>query len=108
MAVRMRDSQSRTGMSRRKKRIAVSRHQAIFMSPPEAGMTSELPHDDYVLGTRDDEVARLLLQHRVWRPRALDAWRRAGFTTGDTIIDVGAGPGHASVDLAQIVGPAGR
>ena len=28
---------------------------------------------DYVLGTHDDEVMRLGLQHRVWRPRALDA-----------------------------------
>ena len=63
---------------------------------------------DYVLGTHDDEVERLGLQHRVWRPRVLDAWRRAGFTLGQTILDVGAGPGHASLDLAQIVGPAGR
>ncbi len=39
---------------------------------------------DYILGTHDDEIVRLGLQHRVWRPRALDAWRRAGFTTGQT------------------------
>lgn len=63
---------------------------------------------EYVLGTHADEAARLLLQHRVWRPRALDAWRRAGFTRGMTILDVGCGPGHASVDLAEIVGPNGR
>lgn len=66
-------------------------------------------HDkDYVLGTHDDEIARLALQHRVWRPRALDAWRRAGFTVGQTLFDIGCGPGHASVDLAEIVGPSGR
>ncbi len=29
---------------------------------------------DYVLGTHDDEIYRLGFQHRVWRPRALDAW----------------------------------
>ena len=63
---------------------------------------------DYVLGTHDEEIARLALQHRVWRPRALDAWRRAGFTVGQTILDVGCGPGHASLDLAEIVGPTGR
>src|SRR6266513_624084 len=51
---------------------------------------------DYVLGTHDDEVARLGLQHRVWRPRALDAWRRAQFTRGQTILDIGCGPGYAS------------
>jgi len=63
---------------------------------------------DYVLGTHDEEIQRLALQHRVWRPRVLDAWRRAGFTVGQTLVDVGCGPGHATVDLAEIVGPAGR
>src|SRR5438876_12309584 len=63
---------------------------------------------DYLLGTHDEELARLALQHRVWRPRALDAWRRAGFTVGQTLIDVGCGPGYAAVDLAEIVGPSGR
>ncbi len=62
---------------------------------------------DYVLGTTDEEIARLGLQHRVWRPRMLDAWRRAGFTVGQTILDAGCGPGYATLDLADIVGPAG-
>ncbi|MBI5867107.1 MAG: methyltransferase domain-containing protein [candidate division Zixibacteria bacterium] len=64
--------------------------------------------NDYVLGTHDEEIQRLGLQHRVWRPRALDAWRRAGFTVGQTLMDVGCGPGYASLDLAGIVGPAGH
>lgn len=63
---------------------------------------------DYILGTHDEEITRLGLQHRVWRPRSLDAWRRAGITVGQTILDVGCGPGYASLDLAEIVGPAGR
>jgi SAM-dependent methyltransferase len=63
---------------------------------------------DYVLGTHDEEIARLALQHRVWRPRALDAWRRAGFTVGQTVLDVGCGPGWASLDLAEIVGETGH
>lgn len=63
---------------------------------------------DYVFGTHDEEIARLGLQHRVWRPRASDAWRRAGFTTGQTLLDVGCGPGLATIDLAEIVGPGGR
>ncbi len=68
-----------------------------------------MSHDrDYVLGTHDDEISRLALQHRVWRARALDAWRRAGFTVGQTLLDIGCGPGYASVDLAEIVGPSGR
>jgi len=63
---------------------------------------------EYVLGTHDEEILRLGLQHRVWRPRALDGWRRAGFSTGQTIIDVGCGPGYASLDLAEIVGASGK
>lgn len=64
--------------------------------------------NDYVLGTHDEELDRLGLQHSVWRPRVLDAWRRAGFTRGQTILDVGCGPGYATLDLAEIVGPSGR
>jgi len=71
-------------------------------------MGTETSDLDYVLGTHDDEIARLALQHRVWRPRALSAWRRAGFTVGQRILDVGCGPGHASIDLAEVVGPTGR
>jgi SAM-dependent methyltransferase len=63
---------------------------------------------DYILGTHDEELTRLELQHRVWRPRALEAWTRAGFTVGQTLLDVGCGPGYATLDLAGIVGPGGR
>jgi len=63
---------------------------------------------DYVLGTHDEEIVRLGIQHRVWRPRSLDAWRRAGFTVGQTIVDVGCGPGYATLDLADIVGASGK
>ena len=63
---------------------------------------------DYVLGTHDDEIARLELQHRVWRPVVLDCWRNAGIKTGSRVLDVGAGPGHATVDLAEMVGPTGE
>jgi SAM-dependent methyltransferase len=63
---------------------------------------------DYVLGTHDDEVERLGLQHDVWRPRALAAWQRAGFTLDQTLLDVGCGPGYATLDLATLVGPRGR
>src|SRR5881296_4006491 len=62
---------------------------------------------DYVLGTHEEELARLGLQHRVWRPVALDCWQRAGITVGKRVLDVGAGPGYAAIDLAEIVGPTG-
>jgi len=63
---------------------------------------------DYVLGTHDDEVARLGLQHRVWRSVVTDCWHRVGITHGWRVIDVGAGPGYATADLAEIVGPTGQ
>jgi SAM-dependent methyltransferase len=66
------------------------------------------PERDYVLGTHDEEIERLALQHRVWRARALEAWRRAGVTIGQTVLDIGCGPGFAALDLAEIVGPTGR
>ena len=63
---------------------------------------------DYVLGTHEQEVERLGLQHRVWRPHVLSCWHRTGITVGKRILDVGAGPGYATLDLAEIVGPTGE
>ncbi|MBP6012367.1 MAG: methyltransferase domain-containing protein [Alphaproteobacteria bacterium] len=63
---------------------------------------------DYILGTHDAEIERLELQHRVWRPYMLNAWRRADITLGQTVIDLGSGPGYATLDLAEIVGDGGR
>lgn len=62
---------------------------------------------DYVLGTHDEEIERLGLQHRVWRTCMLEAWQRAGITRDTRFIDIGAGPGYATVDAAEIVGPGG-
>src|SRR5881394_1367278 len=63
---------------------------------------------DYVLGTHDEELSRLGLQHRVWRPVVLDCWQRAGITVGKRVLDIGAAPGYAAIDLAEIVGPTGE
>ncbi len=63
---------------------------------------------DYVLGTHDAEVVRLGVQHRAWRDIVLETWRRAGVEQGSRVIDVGAGPGHATWDLAEVVGPSGQ
>jgi SAM-dependent methyltransferase len=63
---------------------------------------------DYVLGTHDEELARLGLQHRVWRPVVLDCWRKAGITVGSRVLDIGAGPGYATIDLAEIVESGGQ
>jgi SAM-dependent methyltransferase len=62
---------------------------------------------EYILGTHNEEIARLALQHRVWRSAARVAWHRGGFRTGHTLIDVGSGPGNATFDLAELAGPNG-
>lgn len=63
---------------------------------------------EYVLGTGPDESARLGLQHRLWSASAHLLWERCGIRPGMTVLDVGCGPGHATMDLAQLVGPTGR
>jgi ubiquinone/menaquinone biosynthesis C-methylase UbiE len=62
----------------------------------------------YVIGTQDAEIERLGVQHRVWRASVLDFWNLGGVTEGQTVMDVGAGPGYAALDLAGIVGRHGR
>jgi len=62
---------------------------------------------DYVLGVHDAEIARLGLQHRAWRARALELWRRGGLRAGMRALDFGCGPGYAALDLAELVGPNG-
>ena len=64
--------------------------------------------DDYILGTHDEELDRLGLQHQVWHPETTRLWAQAGFGPGQTILDAGCGPGFATVDLAGLVGAAGR
>ena len=66
------------------------------------------PKPDYVLGTHNDEHARLGMQHSLWQEFVLDAWKRAGICTGSRVVDVGAGPGFTTMDLADIVGATGH
>jgi len=63
---------------------------------------------DYVLGTHDEELQRLGLQHAVWRSAVWDCWQRGGITVGSRVLDVGAGPGFATIDLAELVGAGGE
>lgn len=63
---------------------------------------------EYVLGTDEQELARLGLQHRLWADSAHTLWKRAGIGRGTTVLDVGCGPGFAARDLAELIGPTGR
>lgn len=75
------------------------------MTATQQGATGER---EYVLGTGEDELVRLGFQHRVWQSHTAALWERAGVAPGMTVLDVGAGPGYATLDLAHFVGPKGR
>ncbi|MFM7677138.1 MAG: class I SAM-dependent methyltransferase [Synechococcus sp.] len=64
--------------------------------------------DAYVLGTEAPERERLRLQHELWLPLAQAAWEKAGLAPGQRVLDLGAGPGYASLELARLVGSRGR
>lgn len=63
---------------------------------------------EYVLGTHQAELQRLGFQHRLWADAAHAAWKRAGLKPGHRVLDVGCGPGFASLDLAEFVGASGQ
>lgn len=61
----------------------------------------------YILGTDSTELERLGFQHRVWSQDAAALWSRANIQQGMKVLDLGAGPGFATFDLAEIVGETG-
>ena len=62
----------------------------------------------YVLGMAQSEIDRLGRQHEIWREETGRTWEDAGIGVGQTILDLGSGPGFTSVDLLERVGPSGR
>ncbi len=64
--------------------------------------------ESYLLGTDPEEGRRLETQHRMWGEAARDLWDRAGFGAGSRLLDLGCGPGFASLELADRVGAGGQ
>ncbi|MCB9262583.1 MAG: methyltransferase domain-containing protein [Flavobacteriales bacterium] len=65
-------------------------------------------YQDYILGTDADELFRLGLQHQVWAKEVQEAYSKAGFRSGQTLLDLGCGPGFCTKEMAFIVGKLGR
>ncbi|QEY32693.1 methyltransferase domain-containing protein [Synechococcus sp. RSCCF101] len=65
-------------------------------------------NDTYVLGTHAEERERLRQQSELWLPSAQAAWHRAGLKEGCRVLDLGAGAGDCSLELARAVGPSGH
>lgn len=62
----------------------------------------------YILGTDPAELNRLGIQHQIWASEAQRGWKAAGFTAGQTLLDLGSGPGFATRELAYITGTEGK
>ena len=60
--------------------------------------------NDYVLRDKEkEEFSRLGFQHQVWQKETVDVCRKAGFGLGQTILDLGCGPGFLSFDLSKMM-----
>jgi ubiquinone/menaquinone biosynthesis C-methylase UbiE len=71
-------------------------------------MSDSADEQEYILGTRREELLRLGFQHQVWAPVTSALWQQAGFGPGDRLLDVGSGPGYATFDLAALAGDGGE
>ncbi len=70
-----------------------------------------MPNDQtkhYPFGYSRKEMERLEKQHRVWAEDNRRLIARSGFSVGATLVDLGCGPGHTTLELAHLVGPEGR
>jgi SAM-dependent methyltransferase len=57
----------------------------------------------YPLGSSPAEIERLRRQHETWRGPTEALWRLAGFGPGQSVVDLGCGPGLTTCDLARLV-----
>jgi ubiquinone/menaquinone biosynthesis C-methylase UbiE len=62
----------------------------------------------YRFGYDRDELERLGHQHGVWSRHNRLLLERAGFRAGMTVVDLGCGPGHTTLEIARLVGPNGH
>jgi SAM-dependent methyltransferase len=62
----------------------------------------------YPLGTNAQELARLAFQHEVWGASTRAFLDRLSLPRGARCLDLGAGPGFVTLELAERVGPKGR
>ena len=67
-----------------------------------------MKEEPYIIRGGIEGRERLRILSRVMRPTTLALFEAVGVRPGMTCLDVGCGGGDVSVDLARLVGPAGR
>ncbi|MGY1810020.1 methyltransferase domain-containing protein [Blastococcus sp. SYSU D00669] len=63
---------------------------------------------DYALAVSEAEIRRYRYMAELARHDEAEHWRRAGIGLGAVVADVGCGPAAVAVQVAEVVGPAGR
>lgn len=58
---------------------------------------------EYVLGNNAEELARLKLQHDLWKTELVRLWSLSKLGEAKDILDLGCGPGFTTLDLATYV-----
>jgi SAM-dependent methyltransferase len=84
----------------------------IFSSFPRQSkqhkFSTKIANENYALKDHTAELNRLRIQHNVWSGRCRELYKRGKILYGDTVLDVGCGPGYNTLDLSEIVGKCGK
>jgi SAM-dependent methyltransferase len=78
------------------------------MSTTKSAQSSATKDGDYILGTDREELERLGFQHEVWVKEMHALLERVGLRAGQSVLELGCGPGFTTFELATFVGPGGR
>lgn len=65
-------------------------------------------NNEYILGSSEREIERLAYQNEVWFDETLNLWKKAEIGFGDTVVDLGCGPGFCTFPLSRLVGEGGH
>ncbi|MDQ3633520.1 MAG: methyltransferase domain-containing protein [Acidobacteriota bacterium] len=63
---------------------------------------------EYILGSSEREIERLAYQNEVWFDATNDLWKKAEIGYGDSVVDLGCGPGFCTFPLSRLVGSEGH
>lgn len=64
--------------------------------------------EEYILGSSAREIERLAYQNEVWFDATNDLWKKAEIGYGDSVVDLGCGPGFCTFPLSRLVGSSGH